>query len=111
MRQQHEVNRRQVGNLQARALDALEQEQPVGEVGVDQEVQVIELDEEPDLPDSVFVEDTAFILPECAVITRPARDFPISARAAASKQAPTLSTRASSRPASPMWIRSAISSD
>ncbi len=33
--------------------------------------QVIELEEEPALPDSVFVEDTAFILNECAVITRP----------------------------------------
>ena len=32
--------------------------------------EVIELPEEPDLPDSVFVEDTAFILPEVAVITR-----------------------------------------
>lgn len=36
--------------------------------------QVIELEEEPDLPDSVFVEDTAFILPEVAVITRPGAD-------------------------------------
>jgi len=36
--------------------------------------QVIELDEERDLPDSVFVEDTAFILPEAAVITRPGAD-------------------------------------
>jgi dimethylargininase len=36
--------------------------------------QVIELDEEPDLPDSVFVEDTAFILDEVAVITRPGAD-------------------------------------
>ena len=36
--------------------------------------QVIELPEEPDLPDSVFVEDTAFILPEVAVITRPGAD-------------------------------------
>ncbi len=36
--------------------------------------QVIELPEEPDLPDSVFVEDTAFILPEAAVITRPGVD-------------------------------------
>lgn len=36
--------------------------------------QVIELSEEPDLPDSVFVEDTAFILPEVAVITRPGAD-------------------------------------
>ena len=36
--------------------------------------QVIELDEEINLPDSVFVEDTAFILPEVAVITRPGAD-------------------------------------
>ncbi|MCK7480757.1 MAG: hypothetical protein M0C28_28730 [Candidatus Moduliflexus flocculans] len=32
---------------------------------------VLELPAEADLPDSVFVEDTAFILPEAAVITRP----------------------------------------
>jgi dimethylargininase len=36
--------------------------------------QVIELPAEPDLPDSVFVEDTALILPEVAVITRPGAD-------------------------------------
>lgn len=36
--------------------------------------QVVELPEEIDLPDSVFVEDTAFILPEVAVITRPGAD-------------------------------------
>jgi dimethylargininase len=35
---------------------------------------LIELPEEADLPDSVFVEDTAFILPEVAVITRPGAD-------------------------------------
>src|SRR5512134_3382751 len=35
---------------------------------------VIELPAEDDLPDSVFVEDTAFILPEVAVITRPGAD-------------------------------------
>jgi dimethylargininase len=35
---------------------------------------VIELPAEPDLPDSVFVEDTAFILPEMAVVTRPGAD-------------------------------------
>jgi dimethylargininase len=35
---------------------------------------VIELPAESDLPDSVFVEDTAFILPELAVITRPGAD-------------------------------------
>jgi dimethylargininase len=35
---------------------------------------VVELPPEADLPDSVFVEDTAFILPEAAVITRPGAD-------------------------------------
>jgi len=35
---------------------------------------VVELSAEADLPDSVFVEDTAFILPEVAVITRPGAD-------------------------------------
>jgi dimethylargininase len=36
--------------------------------------EVIELPAETDLPDSVFVEDTAFILPEMAVITDPGAD-------------------------------------
>jgi dimethylargininase len=36
--------------------------------------EIIELPAEADLPDSVFVEDTAFILPELAVITRPGAD-------------------------------------
>lgn len=36
--------------------------------------EVVELPAEPDLPDSVFVEDTAFILPELAVVTRPGAD-------------------------------------
>ena len=36
--------------------------------------EVIVLPAEADLPDSVFVEDTAFILPEVAVITRPGAD-------------------------------------
>jgi dimethylargininase len=36
--------------------------------------QVIELPEEKDLPDSVFVEDIAFILDEVAIITRPGAD-------------------------------------
>lgn len=36
--------------------------------------QVVELPAEVDLPDAVFVEDTAFILPEVAVITRPGAD-------------------------------------
>ena len=36
--------------------------------------EVLELPAEADLPDSVFVEDTAFILDEVAVITRPGAD-------------------------------------
>lgn len=44
--------------------------QALKEVGCD----VIELPEDADLPDSVFVEDTAVILPEVAVITRPGAD-------------------------------------
>jgi dimethylargininase len=36
--------------------------------------QLVELPAETELPDSVFVEDTAFILPELAVITRPGAD-------------------------------------
>ena len=36
--------------------------------------EVVELPAEPNLPDSVFVEDTAFILPEVAVVTRPGAD-------------------------------------
>lgn len=35
---------------------------------------VLELPPEPDLPDSVFVEDTAIILPEIALLTRPGAD-------------------------------------
>ena len=38
------------------------------------ECTVLELPPEADLPDSVFVEDTAFILPQAAVITRPGAD-------------------------------------
>jgi dimethylargininase len=36
--------------------------------------EVIQLEEQPDLPDSVFVEDTAIVLPEIALITRPGAD-------------------------------------
>jgi dimethylargininase len=35
---------------------------------------VLPLPEEPDLPDSVFVEDAAIVLDECAVLTRPGAD-------------------------------------
>jgi dimethylargininase len=37
-------------------------------------VEVHSLHEEPQLPDSVFVEDTAIVLDECAVLTRPGAD-------------------------------------
>jgi dimethylargininase len=37
-------------------------------------VEVVSLPEEPDLPDSVFVEDTALVLDECALLTRPGAD-------------------------------------
>jgi dimethylargininase len=38
------------------------------------DVAVLSLPEEPTLPDSVFVEDTALVLDECAIITRPGAD-------------------------------------
>lgn len=44
--------------------------QALRELGCD----VIQLPAEPDLPDSVFVEDTAVILPEVALVTRPGAD-------------------------------------
>jgi dimethylargininase len=37
-------------------------------------VQVISLPEEPEQPDAVFVEDTAVVLDECALLTRPGAD-------------------------------------
>jgi dimethylargininase len=37
-------------------------------------VDVRQLPEQPDLPDAVFVEDTAIVLDECAVLTRPGAD-------------------------------------
>ena len=37
-------------------------------------LEVVSLPEEPDLPDSVFVEDAAFVLEEVAVLTRPGAD-------------------------------------
>ena len=37
-------------------------------------VEVLALPEEPHLPDSVFVEDAAVVLDECAIITRPGAD-------------------------------------
>lgn len=37
-------------------------------------VEVHTLPEEPDLPDSVFIEDAAIVMDECAVVTRPGAD-------------------------------------
>ena len=37
-------------------------------------VEIISLPAQPDLPDSVFVEDAAVVLDECAIITRPGAD-------------------------------------
>jgi len=45
VRQQHEVNRRQIFYLHAGALDAFQEKKPVREIRVDQHVQVRELDE------------------------------------------------------------------
>jgi dimethylargininase len=42
-------------------------QQALAELGCE----VVNLAEQPELPDSVFVEDTAIVLDECAVITRP----------------------------------------
>ena len=45
VRQQHEINRRQIADLQAGALDAFQQKQPVREIRIHQHVQVGELDQ------------------------------------------------------------------
>ncbi len=45
VRQQHQVNRRQIADVQAGALEPLQEEQPVRKVRVHQHVQVVELDE------------------------------------------------------------------
>jgi dimethylargininase len=57
-------------NVEVARLQHHEYVQVLKGVGCD----VIELPAESDLPDSVFVEDTAFILPKLAVITRPGAD-------------------------------------
>src|SRR5437899_6582742 len=45
VREQNQVDRRQMTDLDSRPFDALEQEQPVGEIGIDQYVQITELDQ------------------------------------------------------------------
>ena len=51
VRQQHEIDWRQIINLQAGTLDTFQHEQPIGKVGVDQDIQVGELDQEGCMPD------------------------------------------------------------
>src|SRR5438132_13019999 len=46
MGQQHEINRRQVLDFQSAAFDSFEKKQPVGEVGIYQDVQIRELHQE-----------------------------------------------------------------
>jgi hypothetical protein len=46
VRQQNQVNRRQVVDFQAGTFDALEQKQPVRKIRVNQHVQIRELDQE-----------------------------------------------------------------
>ncbi|MBN1303081.1 MAG: hypothetical protein JXA13_01505 [Anaerolineales bacterium] len=62
--------KRQVIDVQIARRQHEEYEQVLKELGC----AVIRLPEEADLPDSVFVEDTAVVLPEVAVITRPGAD-------------------------------------
>jgi dimethylargininase len=54
-------------NLERARLQHHAYEQALRSLGV----KVLSLPEEPNLPDSVFVEDVAVVLDECAVITRP----------------------------------------
>jgi dimethylargininase len=61
-------------------------------------MRVVSLPEEPDLPDAVFVEDTAVVLPDLAVITRPGapsrRGESASVAAALAGYRPTAAIRA-----------------
>jgi dimethylargininase len=61
---------RQTIDLQRAQTQHLEYEEALRSLGVD----VVSLPPEPDLPDSVFVEDVAIVLDECAIITRPGAD-------------------------------------
>jgi len=61
---------RQVIDLPRAQAQHREYEQALGSLGI----QVLSLPAEPDLPDSVFVEDAAVVLDECALLTRPGAD-------------------------------------
>lgn len=71
------IERCELTHLSRTAIDyerACEQHRQYEEALRSLGVQVIALPEEPDLPDSVFVEDTALVLDECAIITRSSKD-------------------------------------
>ena len=51
VRQQHHVNRRQILDFEAGALDPFQQKKPVREIGINQHVQVRELDQERGMAD------------------------------------------------------------
>ncbi len=57
-------------DLELARLQHRQYEQTLRDLGFE----VISLPAEPDLPDSVFVEDTALVLDECAIMTRPGAD-------------------------------------
>jgi dimethylargininase len=61
---------RQVIDLQRAQSQHQEYEAALRSLGVE----VVSLPPQPDLPDSVFVEDVAIVLDECAIITRPGAD-------------------------------------
>jgi len=71
------INQCELTHLQRQPIDLQraqsqhhEYEQALRSLGVD----VVSLEAAPDLPDSVFVEDVAIVLDECAIITRPGAD-------------------------------------
>ena len=49
--EEHQINARQVLNLQPGAADALQQKQPVGEIGINQHIEVRELRQKRSVPD------------------------------------------------------------
>ena len=74
VRQQHQVNRRQIFDAQAGALEPLQQKKPVGKIRVHQHIQVRELDEkrrvadpgDGDLPAFQFGKNRPLLLRRCA---------------------------------------------
>jgi dimethylargininase len=71
------IDRCELTNLERIPIDlerAREQHQRYEKALQSLGVEVHSLPEAPDLPDSVFVEDVAIVLDECAVITRPGAD-------------------------------------